>query len=71
LNKAYTTPKAAKLIGVSVITVYRWLAAGKIKPKGIELGDGRMLWQWSDADISKGKDLKLAPGRPLKPKAKK
>ena len=71
MGKLYTTPKAARLIGVSIITVYRWLAAGKVKPKGIELGDGRMLWQWSEADITKARGLKRALGRPRKPKAKR
>jgi predicted site-specific integrase-resolvase len=64
VSKLYTTPKAAKLIRVSIITLYRWLAAGKVKPKGIELADGRVLWQWSEADITKAKGLKLPPGRP-------
>jgi excisionase family DNA binding protein len=56
--KTYSTPEAAKLIGVSVITVHRWLAAGKIRPFGIELGDGRKLWRWNDRDIAEGRRLK-------------
>ena len=56
--KTYSTPQAAKLIGVSLITVHRWLAAEKIKPFGIELGDGRKLWRWNDRDIAEGRKLK-------------
>jgi hypothetical protein len=56
--KTYSTPQAAKLIGVSLITLHRWLAAKKIKPYGIELGDGRRLWRWNDRDITEGRKLK-------------
>jgi predicted site-specific integrase-resolvase len=56
--KTYSTPEAAKLIGVSVITLHRWLAAEKIRPFGIELNDGRKLWRWNDRDIAEGRKLK-------------
>jgi predicted site-specific integrase-resolvase len=55
--KTYCTPEAAKLIGVSVITLHRWLAAEKIRPFGIEL-NGRKLWRWNDRDIAEGRKLK-------------
>jgi hypothetical protein len=62
--KTYSTPEAAKLIGVSVITLHRWLGARKIQPYGIELGDGRKLWQWNDRDIAEGRKLKASHKRP-------
>ena len=73
MKKTYSTPLAAKKIGVSFITVHRWLKAGKIRPQGIPLGDGRTLWRWTDADITKGRKVKAAqkPGRPPKAKTKK
>jgi predicted site-specific integrase-resolvase len=55
--KTYSTPEAAKLIGVSLITLHRWLAAGKLQPFGIELRDGRKLWRWNDRDIAEGRKL--------------
>jgi predicted site-specific integrase-resolvase len=58
--KTYSTPEAAKLIGVSVITLHRWLAAQKIQPYGIELGDGRKLWRWNERDIAEGRKLKAS-----------
>ena len=65
--KTYSTPEAAKLIGVPVITAHRWLAAGMIRPFGIELADGRKLWRWNDRDIAEGRKLKAlqkhAPNR--------
>ncbi len=60
MPKTYSTPQAAKLIGVSLITLHRWLAAGKIKPYGIELGDGRKLWRWNDRDVTEGRKLKAS-----------
>ncbi|MGA7793181.1 MAG: hypothetical protein WCA19_09085 [Candidatus Acidiferrales bacterium] len=66
--KTYGTPKAAKLIGVSFATIHRWLRDGKIHPHGIKLADGRMLWQWTDADIAKGRKVKTAQKPGPKPK---
>jgi len=70
--KIYGTPAAAKLIGVHYLTLHRWLEAGKVKPKGIDLADGRKLWQWTDEDIEKAKRFKAGQklGRPPKAKAK-
>ncbi len=58
--KKYGTHQAAKLIGVASITLHRWLKDKKIRPQGIQLADGRILWQWSDADIAKGRKVKAA-----------
>jgi excisionase family DNA binding protein len=66
MPKTFSTPQAAKLIGVHLLTVHRWLKAGKIKPQAIELSDGRKLWRWSESDIARAKKLKVPPGRPKK-----
>jgi excisionase family DNA binding protein len=58
--KTYSTPQAAKLIGVSLVTAYRWLAAKKIRPYGIVLGDERKVWRWNDRDITEGRKLKAS-----------
>jgi predicted site-specific integrase-resolvase len=57
MKKTYTTPQAAKLIGVSFITLHRWLRDGKIRPQGIPMA-GRTVWVWRDADIARGKKVK-------------
>lgn len=64
MKKTVGTPQAAKLIGVSTATIHRWLRDERVRPQGIPLGDGRMLWRWTDADIAKGRKLKatLKPG---------
>jgi predicted site-specific integrase-resolvase len=67
-KRTYSTPQAAKKIGVSFITLHRWLRDGKIRPQGIPLED-RILWLWTDADIAKGRKVKAAQKPGPKPKA--
>ena len=66
----YGTPQAAKLIGVSFITLHRWLKARKIRPQGIPLADGRILWRWTDADIVRAKKVKAQQRPGPRPKAR-
>jgi hypothetical protein len=68
-KKVYTTPQAAKKIGVSFITLHRWLRDGKIRPQGIRL-QGRTLWLWTDADMAKGRKVKAAQKPGPKPKGR-
>jgi len=68
MKKTYGTPQAAKMIGVSFITLHRWLKAKKIRPQGIPLADGRILWRWTDADIARGRKVKAAQKPGPKPK---
>jgi hypothetical protein len=67
-KSVYTTRQAAKKIGVSFITLHRWLRDRKIRPRGISLA-GRTVWLWSDADIAKGRKVKAAQKPGPKPKA--
>ena len=68
MKKTYSTPQAAKKIGVSFITLHRWIRDGKIRPPGIPV-EGRTLWYWTDADIAKGRKVKAAQKPGPKPKA--
>ena len=52
--RAYSTPDAAKRIGVSYITLRRWLASGKVKVKAVGAGKHR-LWIWTAKDIKRVK----------------
>ena len=67
-SRTYTTPQAAKKIGVSFITLHRWLRDGKSRPRAIPL-QGRTLWLWTGADIAKGRKVKAAQKPGPKPKA--
>ena len=71
MAKTYSTPHAAKLIGVHFVTVHRWLAEGLIEPASVALEDGRKLWRWTNADIANAKKIKAGRKSGPKPKAKK
>ena len=56
---------AAAKMRVAFRTLNRWLADGRIKPStAIKMPSGRTLWLWSEADIAKGRRVKvgLRPG---------
>ena len=66
--QTFSTPQAAKLIGVHWVTLRRWLAEGKIRPSVAVPMDGRTLWRWTKADVDRARRFKATqkPGR--KPK---
>jgi predicted site-specific integrase-resolvase len=68
-KKTYSTPQAARKIGVSFITLHRWLRDGKIRASQAIPLEGRTLWLWTDADIAKGRKVKAAQKPGPKPKA--
>lgn len=70
VGKAYNATEAAMLAGVSHATIHRYLKSGKITPRGIPMGGGLILHQFSEADIEKVKKLRAAskPGRKVKAK---
>lgn len=70
--KVYSTPQAAKLIGVHVVTLWRWLSDGKVKAEGVPLTGGKMLWQWTEESIEAAKAFKATQkvGRPTRKKSK-
>ncbi len=63
--KRYSTPQAAQKLGLSLITLNRYIAAGKIRvPEVAKLGPVRVRL-WSETDIEQvRKELpKIANGR--------
>lgn len=75
MKKTYNTRQAAKKIGVSFRTLNRWLNSGTIRAsEGVPYGGGRVLWRWTEADITKGRRIntKLKPGpKPRRKRPKK
>jgi predicted site-specific integrase-resolvase len=60
MKKTFSTATAARRIGVSFRTLNRWLADEKIRPSlAVPLAGGRTLWRWTEADIAKGKRVKV------------
>ena len=58
--KTYSTRQAAEAVGISWITLRRWLAAGNIRPSKSLPFDGRTLWRWTDADMERLRKHKAA-----------
>ena len=50
--KTYSTPDAAKELGISLRTLNRWMASGKIRAsQSLAFGHHSTLWRWTEADI--------------------
>jgi DNA-binding transcriptional MerR regulator len=62
MTKTYSTGEAAKLIGVPVTTLHRWLLAQKLRPFEIEV-EGHKFWRWNERDIAEGRKLKASQNR--------
>jgi excisionase family DNA binding protein len=71
--KAHTTPEVAKLVGVHLRTLHRWLDRGALpEPKRGKIG-GLSVRLWTDEDIKgvrayKTKTYRKGRGRKAKPK---
>jgi excisionase family DNA binding protein len=65
MKKTYSTTRAAKLIGVHVVTLRKWLASRKMRPSIATPMDGRTLWRFTDSDVTRFRKFKgtLKPGR--------
>jgi len=63
--KSYSTPQAAKKLGISLITLNRYIAAEKIPTPAVHVVGGSRIRAWSDADIDKVRRIlpKIANGR--------
>jgi hypothetical protein len=49
--QTYSTKQAANLAGIHWVTLFRWLAAEKVRPSVAIPLDGRTLWRWTEADV--------------------
>jgi excisionase family DNA binding protein len=69
MKKTYSVREAAKRIGVSHITLKRWLAGGRIRPSVAIPMDGRTFWRFTIRDVARFRRFgaTLRPG----PKAKR
>jgi DNA-binding transcriptional MerR regulator len=61
--KAYTTPEVAKLAGVHVRTLHRWMRSGAVgQPERVKIG-GLTARLWREGDIDRVKKHKHATYR--------
>jgi hypothetical protein len=65
--RTFSTREACEQIGVTRITLVRWIAQKKIVPSiSLPMGAGRNLWRWTAADVRRARKIDQTPGR--KPK---
>jgi len=69
--KTYSTAQAAKLIGIHLITLRRWLASGKIRPSVSTPMNGRTLWRFTVGDVERFRKFKGTQKTGPKPKNRK
>jgi predicted site-specific integrase-resolvase len=69
-----STVQVAKAVGVTRVTLERWLSSGKVRrPKTISIGSGTFR-KWTTADVKrvrKFKEENYRKGRGRKPKLKR
>jgi excisionase family DNA binding protein len=58
MSKTYSTEEAAKLIGITRITLQRWISKKRITPSISVPMRGKTLWRWTPDDIRRAKLLR-------------
>jgi hypothetical protein len=56
--KTHSTEKAAELIGITRITLQRWLAKALVRPSIAIPMRGKTLWRWTPEDVRRAKQLR-------------
>ena len=55
-----TTRQAAKVSGISLVTLQRWIAAGKVSAPKLSIQQGRAIRLWSKTDLALLRKVKRA-----------
>ena len=74
VSRTHTTAEAAKAVGITRITLQRWIASGKIKAPRPSLRGSVGLRLWTDTDVARlqrAKEEIYRKGRGRKPKPKR
>ncbi len=53
MGKTYSTKQVARAAGIHWITLYRWMAAGKVRSSVAIPINGQTIWRWTDADVKR------------------
>jgi hypothetical protein len=56
--KHYNTKQAASAVGISTMTLQRWLAMGKVKGPDLQIEHGRAVRLWTNADVAMLRKIK-------------
>jgi excisionase family DNA binding protein len=52
------TQQAAKAVGISVMTLHRWVVAKRLKAPKLRIRNGRAVRLWSQADLARLRKVK-------------
>lgn len=58
MAKLCNTQQAAKTVGLSVMTVHRWIVAKRLKAPALRIRNGRAVRLWSNANLNRLRKLK-------------
>jgi predicted site-specific integrase-resolvase len=58
MAKSCNTQQAASAVGISTMTLQRWLAMGKVKGPELRIRNGRAVRLWGTADLTRLHRLK-------------
>jgi predicted site-specific integrase-resolvase len=58
MAKPCNTQQAASAVGVSSMTLQRWLATGKVKGPALRIQDGHTIRPWTDTDLARLRKVK-------------
>ena len=56
--KTYSTKQAAEAVGISRVTLERWLLTGKVRPSQTIRFNGEKHWRWTLSDVEKVRNFK-------------
>ena len=54
----YSTPQTAKLVGITKMTLTRWIATKQFRPPGTQAIGGIKRMAWSKSDVARLKKFK-------------
>jgi predicted site-specific integrase-resolvase len=58
MAKPCNTQQAAKVAGISSMTLHRWIVAGRVKAPKLRIRNGRAVRLWGQADLARLRKLK-------------
>jgi predicted site-specific integrase-resolvase len=58
MAKPCNTEQAANAVGISVMTMHRWMVAKKLKAPKLRIRNGRAVRLWSKSDLDRLRALK-------------
>ena len=58
MTPPFSTRYAAKAVGISLMTLQRWIADGEIRPPQLQIVNGRATRLWDSEDLKRLRQLK-------------